>query len=203
MNWLSFGGGRKYIGKLPIRQGVRTQPYHYGGGHGGGRMRIGWVGVGVMGRHMAGHLMAAGHELSVFSRTASKCAPLVEAGARLASSPMDAAYGADAVFTMVGAPSDVEQVTLGGGGVLEALEPGSLLIDCTTSTPSLAQRVAAAAAGKGVLALDAPVSGGDVGAEAASLSIMCGGSDEAMGGSGYLLDLLGSRVLHMGPAGAG
>ena len=116
---------------------------------------------------------------------------------------MDAAYGADAVFTMVGAPSDVEQVTLGGGGVLEALEPGSLLIDCTTSTPSLAQRVAAAAAGKGVLALDAPVSGGDVGAEAASLSIMCGGSDEAMGGSEVLLDLLGSRVLHMGPAGAG
>lgn len=168
-------------------------------------LKIGWVGVGVMGRHMCGHLMAAGHKAAVFSRTASKCAPLVEAGARLASSPRDAAEGADVVFTMVGAPADVESVTLGEDGVLSGLKQGGMLIDCTTSTPSLASTIAAWSAAQGVVALDAPVSGGDVGAKAAALSIMCGGSAPAMERARPLLELLGKKevVLHMGGPGAG
>ena len=129
-------------------------------------MRFGWIGVGVMGRHMASHLMAAGHEARVFSRTASKCQPLVERGAVLAASPREAAEDADVVFTMVGAPQDVETVILGDDGALTGLSPGSLLVDMTTSTPTLALHIAAWAASQGVLALDAPVSGGDVGAEA-------------------------------------
>ena len=168
-------------------------------------VRVGWVGVGVMGRHMCGHLLAAGHQATVYSRTASKCAPLVDAGARLASSPREAATGADVVFTMVGAPSDVKAVTLDDDGVLAGLAPKTLLIDCTTSTPSLAQQIAARAEAKGVLALDAPVSGGDVGAKAGTLSIMCGGSGAAMEQARPLLEHMGRAevVLHMGQAGAG
>ena len=166
-------------------------------------LRIGWIGVGVMGKHMCGHLMAAGHSASVFSRTASKCAPLVEQGARLASSPREAAEDADVVFTMVGAPSDVESVILNDDGVLSGLKAGSLLVDCTTSTPSLAVTIAAWAAAQGVLTLDAPVSGGDVGAKAAKLSIMCGGSEVAMTKATPLLELLGTNILHMGGPGAG
>ena len=166
-------------------------------------MRFGWVGVGVMGRHMAGHLMSAGHEARVFSRTAAKCQPLIERGATLASTPRDAAEGADAVFTMVGAPEDVEEVILGEHGALSGMKPGALLIDLTTSTPTLALHVAAWAAAQGVLALDAPVSGGDVGAEAATLSIMCGGSEAAMIGARPWLEYMGKNILHMGGPGAG
>ena len=168
-------------------------------------VRVGWVGVGVMGRHMAGHLMNAGHSASVFSRTASKCQPLVDAGARLAASPREAAEGCDVVFTMVGAPADVESVTLGVDGVLAGLAPGALLVDCTTSTPTLAAEIAAKAEAQGALALDAPVSGGDVGAKAGTLSIMCGGSDKAMDAVRPLLALMGREevILHMGAAGAG
>lgn len=167
------------------------------------RLRIGWVGVGVMGRHMAGHLMSAGHSLSVFSRTAAKCAPLVEAGATLAGSPREAAEDADVVFTMVGNPEDVESVTLGQDGVLSGLKAGGLLVDCTTSTPSLAITIAAWAGVQGVLSLDAPVSGGDIGAEAGTLSVMCGGTDAAFERARPLLDVVGSTVAHMGVAGAG
>ena len=106
-------------------------------------VKVGWVGVGVMGRHMVGHLMAAGHHATVFSRTPAKCAPLVERGARLANSPREAADGSDVCFMMVGNPADVEEVALGGDGILAGLAPGSLLVDCTTSTPSLAVTVAA------------------------------------------------------------
>ena len=168
-------------------------------------VRIGWVGVGVMGHHMAGHLMKAGHSAAVFSRTAAKCQPLVEAGATLASSPREAAEGADVVFTMVGSPSDVKSVTLGADGVLAGLSKGALLVDCTTSTPTLAMEVAESAAAQGVLALDAPVSGGDLGAKAGTLSIMCGGSKKAMDAARPFLAHLGRDevILHMGGAGAG
>lgn len=107
------------------------------------------------------------------------------------------------MFTMVGAPSDVEEVILGQAGVLAGLKPGGLLIDMTTSTPALAQTVAAWAAVQGVASVDAPVSGGDVGAQAASLSIMCGGSDEAMARAAPLLQHMGKSVRHMGGPGAG
>ena len=166
-------------------------------------MRFGWIGVGVMGRHMASHLMAAGHEARVFSRTASKCQPLVERGAVLAASPREAAKDADVVFTMVGAPQDVETVILGDDGALTGLSPGSLLVDMTTSTPTLALHIAAWAASQGVLALDAPVSGGDVGAEAASLSIMRGGSEPAFEAARPWLELMGKSISHMGGPGAG
>jgi len=156
-----------------------------------------------MGKHMCSHLMAAGHEASVYSRTASKCAELVEKGATLAMSPKEAAEGADVVFTMVGSPVDVESVTLGQDGALASLGQGSLLVDMTTSTPSLAVHIAAQAASQGVHALDAPVSGGDVGAKAATLSIMCGGSVDAMAVAQPLLELMGRNIALMGGPGAG
>ena len=163
--------------------------------------RVAWIGVGVMGRHMCRHLLDGGHSCSAFSRTASKCDDLVAAGATLCASPKEAAAGADIVFTMVGAPSDVESVTLGQDGVLASLRPGGVLVDMTTSTPSLAERIAEQAGAGGVLALDAPVSGGDVGAKAGSLSIMCGGSDEALTKAMPLLQLMGTPA-HMGGPGA-
>lgn len=106
------------------------------------------------------------------------------------------------MFTMVGAPSDVESVTLGQDGVLASLRPGGVLVDMTTSTPSLAERIAEQARAGGVLALDAPVSGGDVGAKAGSLSIMCGGSEEALTKAMPLLQLMGGSISHMGGPGA-
>eukprot|EP00308_Calcidiscus_leptoporus_P001495 CAMPEP_0119380134 /NCGR_PEP_ID=MMETSP1334-20130426/55664_1 /TAXON_ID=127549 /ORGANISM="Calcidiscus leptoporus, Strain RCC1130" /LENGTH=293 /DNA_ID=CAMNT_0007399859 /DNA_START=19 /DNA_END=900 /DNA_ORIENTATION=+ len=166
-------------------------------------MKVGWIGIGVMGRHMAGHLISAGHQLAVFSRTASKCEPLVARGATLARTPREAAEGADVVFTMVGRPDDVEAVTLGDDGALSGMPPGSILVDHTTSTPRLAVHIAAWAAAQGVLSLDAPVSGGDIGAEAASLSIMCGGPPTAVERAMPLLELMGKNVLHLGPPGAG
>ena len=155
-----------------------------------------------MGKHMCRHLLDGGHSCSVFSRTASKCDDLVSAGALLCASPKEAAAGADIVFTMVGAPSDVESVTLGQDGVLASLRPGGVLVDMTTSTPSLAQRIADHAEAGGVLALDAPVSGGDVGARAGSLSIMCGGSEGALTKAMPLLQLMGGSIAHMGGPGA-
>ena len=151
---------------------------------------------------MVGHLMNAGHEVSVFSRTAAKCAPLVERGAFPAATPAEASCNADVVFTMVGTPIDVETVILGDQGVLSALDPGAVVVDCTTSTPSLAVQVAAWAAAQGAHSLDAPVSGGDVGAEAGTLSIMCGGSEVAMSKTLPLLELMG-RPRRMGGPGAG
>ena len=166
--------------------------------------KIAWVGVGVMGRHMVGHLMKAGNEATLFSRTASKCALLVDKGARLAASPREAAEGAEVVFTMVGAPSDVEAVTLGPDGVLAAdLAPGAVIVDMTTSTPSLALEIAQRAKVKGVETLDAPVSGGDVGAAAGTLSIMVGGSDAAIALALPLLEVMGKNIRHMGGPGAG
>uniref|UniRef100_A0A7S3EUF2 6-phosphogluconate dehydrogenase NADP-binding domain-containing protein n=1 Tax=Haptolina ericina TaxID=156174 RepID=A0A7S3EUF2_9EUKA len=146
--------------------------------------------------------MNAGHEVSVFSRTAAKCAPLVERGAFPAATPAEASCNADVVFTMVGTPIDVETVILGDQGVLSALDPGAVVVDCTTSTPSLAVQVAAWAAAQGAHSLDAPVSGGDVGAEAGTLSIMCGGSEVAMSKTLPLLELMG-RPRRMGGPGAG
>lgn len=166
-------------------------------------MKIGWIGVGVMGTHMASHLMEAGHRLAICSRTPSKCMPLVERGATLVESPREAAKGSAAVFTMVGKPGDVEAVTLGKDGALRAMSPGSLLVDMTTSTPSLAAHIAAQASALGVHAVDAPVSGGDIGAKAGTLSIMCGGSVEGMQKARPLLEKMGRNILHMGGPGAG
>lgn len=166
-------------------------------------MQIAWIGTGVMGNAMAGHLLAAGHELTLYSRTKSKATGLLQRGARWAASPRAAAAAADSVGIMVGFPEDVEAVILGPEGVLQAMHSGALLVDFTTSRPSLAIRIADAAAKRGVLALDAPVSGGDIGAREARLSIMVGGTKEAFEKALPLLNCLGKTVMHQGGAGCG
>ena len=164
---------------------------------------IAWIGTGVMGRSMAGHLIAAGHPLTVYSRTRERAAALVEAGATWASSPADAVAHADVACTMVGLPSDVAEVYEGPRGILAAGRCPGLLIDFTTSSPALAARIAASAASAGAAALDAPVSGGDVGARNATLSIMCGGSREAFDRAQPILARLGKTMVLQGPPGAG
>jgi len=155
---------------------------------------------------MAGHLQAAGHPLHVHSRTRAKAEPLLSRGAIWHDTPASAAAAGQVVFTMLGLPSDVEQVYFGtddSPGVIAAAAPGSLLIDMTTSSPRLAERIAAAAAARGLAAVDAPVSGGDVGARNAALVIMVGGDESACDRARPLLELLGKSVTRLGPAGSG
>jgi 3-hydroxyisobutyrate dehydrogenase len=166
-------------------------------------LSIAFIGTGVMGRSMAGHLMAAGHRLRVYNRTQEKAHALVEAGAIWSDSAGSAADGADVVITMVGFPRDVEESYFGPGGILDQAKPGALLIDMTTSSPVLARRIAAAAAAKGCEALDAPVSGGDVGAKEARLVIMVGGSEGGFERAKPLLEKMGKNIARLGPAGAG
>jgi len=171
---------------------------------------IGFIGTGIMGRSMAGHLLAAGHPLHVFNRTRSKAEPLVERGACWHDAPGDVAAASDVVITMVGLPDDVEEVYLGGTaavpvgqGIIDRAREGAVLIDMTTSSPMLAERIAAAAAARGLAAIDAPVSGGDVGARNAALVIMAGGDREALDRVRPILGLMGKSITHLGPAGAG
>ena len=166
-------------------------------------MNIAWIGTGVMGNAMAGHLLTAGHELTVFTRTRARAGSLLQRGARWAESPRAAAGDVETVCSMVGYPADVETVILGPEGALQAMKAGSLLIDFTTSRPSLAVTIARAAAERGVMALDAPVSGGDIGARAARLSIMVGGEKAAFDRALPLLQCLGKTIIHQGPAGYG
>ena len=164
---------------------------------------IGWIGTGVMGAPMAGHLLAAGHSVTVFNRTRARAEELVSAGATWADSPAALAADSEVVFTMLGYPSDVRAVLLGEGGVIAAMAPGALLIDMTTSEPSLAVEIAAAAAQRDVETLDAPVSGGDVGARNAALVIMVGGSQAAFERAQPLFDTLGRLAVRHGDAGSG
>jgi 3-hydroxyisobutyrate dehydrogenase len=164
---------------------------------------IGWIGTGVMGAPMAGHLLAAGHSVTVFNRTKARADELVSNGARWADSPAALAQESDVVCTMLGYPSDVREMLLGEGGVVEAMRPGSLLIDMTTSEPSLAVEIADAAASRDVAALDAPVSGGDVGARNAALVIMVGGSQKAFDRAEPLFAKLGRLAVLQGEAGSG
>ena len=168
-----------------------------------GRQRIAWIGTGVMGQAMAGHLLAAGHELVVYSRTKAKAQALIDAGARWADSPAQAADGADVAISMVGVPSDVEEVHLGRRGTLSIAKPPAMIIDMTTSRPSLAQRIAQEASKRGAGSLDAPVSGGDVGARNATLSIMVGGEKAHVDSALPLLQLMGKNIVHHGAPGAG
>jgi 3-hydroxyisobutyrate dehydrogenase len=172
-------------------------------------LRIGFVGTGIMGRSMAGHLLAAGHELHVHNRTRAKAEPLVAQGAHWHDNPGAVAAASDVVITMLGMPADVEEVYCGGGavaagqGILDRARPGSLLIDMTTSSPTLAARIAATAAARGLDAVDAPVSGGDVGAKNASLVIMVGGTAAAFERARPLFARLGKSATLLGAAGAG
>jgi 3-hydroxyisobutyrate dehydrogenase len=165
--------------------------------------RIGFIGTGVMGRSMALHLIRAGHRLAVHNRTKAKAKDLLDAGASWADLPAEAARDADLVITMVGFPADVRDVYLGSGAIVASARPGAILVDMTTSEPSLAREVDEAARARGLSALDAPVSGGDVGARNATLSIMVGGERVAFEAALPILRLLGKTVVHQGPAGAG
>ena len=164
---------------------------------------IGWIGTGVMGVSMAKHLMAAGHPLVIHTRTRARAEPLLAAGAQWAESPLAVAERAEIVCSMVGYPEDVEVTHLGPQGTLSAAKAPALLIDFTTSSPALAQRIAERGAALGTQAIDAPVSGGDIGARNATLSIMCGGTEAAFQAARPVLDLLGKTVVLQGPAGAG
>jgi 3-hydroxyisobutyrate dehydrogenase len=168
-----------------------------------GKTRIGWIGTGVMGRSMCGHLIAAGYAATVFNRTAEKARPLVDQGAKLADSPRAVALESDIVFTIVGYPRDVREVTLGTNGTLAGVKPGAVLVDMTTSEPALAIEIDQAARAKQVHAVDAPVSGGDVGAREARLSIMIGGEKEVVDALKPLFETMGKTIVHQGPAGAG
>jgi 3-hydroxyisobutyrate dehydrogenase len=165
--------------------------------------RIGWIGTGVMGLSMCGHLLAGGAKAVVFSRTRSRAQPLLDRGAAWADSPRAVAGASDIVFTMVGFPADVRDVYFGEHGVLAAARADHLLVDMTTTEPSLAVEIAAAAEARGARALDAPVSGGDVGARNATLSIMVGGPADALERVRPLLGAMGTTILHEGGPGTG
>jgi 3-hydroxyisobutyrate dehydrogenase len=166
------------------------------------KARIGFVGLGIMGQSMAGHLLAAGHPLRVYNRSPGKAQELVERGATWCETPGALAAQSDVIITIVGYPSDVEQVWLGADGIL-AHARGALVIDMTTSSPALARRLAAEAARVGCRALDAPVSGGDIGARDARLSIMVGGEAADVEEALPILRLMGKNIVHAGAAGSG
>ncbi len=168
-----------------------------------GRTRVAWIGTGVMGAPMCGHLLDAGYAVTVHNRTKAKAEPLVNRGARWADSPAEAARNAQVVVTMVGFPEDVREVYLGKNGVLQAAQEGSVLVDMTTTEPRLAREIAEAAEAKGLFAVDAPVSGGDVGAREATLSIMVGGDPKAVEALRPLLEILGRNIVYQGPPGSG
>jgi 3-hydroxyisobutyrate dehydrogenase len=165
--------------------------------------RLGWIGTGVMGLSMCGHLLAKGYAVTVYNRTKSKAQPLLDKGAQWGDSPRTVATEANVVFSMVGYPRDVREVYFGADGVLAGVRPGSLIVDMTTTEPSLSKEIYAAAKTRGVDAIDAPVSGGDVGARNAALSIMVGGDAEAVERVRPLLEILGKTIIHQGGPGAG
>jgi 2-hydroxy-3-oxopropionate reductase len=166
-------------------------------------MNIGFIGLGVMGRPMALHLLEAGYTLHVYARRADAAAPLIAAGASFAATPAELASRSDVVITMVTATSDVEEVLLGENGVLAGARPGSTVIDMSTIAPRPTQRIAAALGARQVRMLDAPVSGGPAGAEAATLTIMVGGESAVLDQMRPILERLGRQIVHMGGHGAG
>ena len=168
-----------------------------------GKTRIGWIGTGVMGSSMCGHLIDAGFQTTVFNRSPQKTQALVAKGATLADSPQAVAQNSDVVFTIVGFPCDVRQVILGSDGVLAGSRPGMTIVDMTTSEPSLAVEIAEAAKAVGVDSIDAPVSGGDSGARNAALSIMIGGDAAAVERVQPLFERMGKTIVRQGGPGCG
>lgn len=165
--------------------------------------RIGWIGTGVMGWPMCQHLLQAGYRVTLFTRNRTKAVPILTKGATWADSPHAVAQRTDVLFTMVGFPQDVREVYFGNDGVLAGLRPGMIVIDMTTTEPSLACDIAEAAQAREADALDAPVSGGDVGARNATLSIMIGGAAHAVQAVMPLFERLGKKIVHQGGPGAG
>jgi 3-hydroxyisobutyrate dehydrogenase len=168
-----------------------------------GKTRIGWIGLGVMGRSMCGHLIDKGFRATVYTRTKSTADALVAKGAAWADSPKAVAEQSDVVFSIVGFPSDVREVLLGEDGALAGSKKGDVLVDMTTSEPSLAVEIYEKAKARGVSSVDAPVSGGDVGAREARLSIMIGGDEDVVAALQPCWDAMGKTVVRQGGAGAG
>lgn len=165
--------------------------------------KTGWIGTGVMGVSMCGHLLDAGARATIFTRTHAKAQPLIDRGAAWAPTPRHVTEVSDVVFTMVGFPGDVRAVYFGGDGVLAGTRAGHVLVDMTTTQPLLAVEIACAAAARDADAIDAPVSGGDVGAQNATLSIMAGGDGAALERVRPLLEAMGKTIVHEGGPGTG
>lgn len=164
---------------------------------------IGFIGLGVMGNSMAGHLQSAGYALNVYNRTKKRAQPLLDKGAKWQNSVADVAVNSNIIITIVGFPHDVEEVYLGAEGIIANAEPGSLLIDMTTSKPNLAQQIANDAAARNIASVDAPVSGGDLGAKEARLSIMVGANEDAFERAIPVLEIMGKNIVLQGPPGSG
>lgn len=164
---------------------------------------IGFIGIGVMGKSMASHLMKGGFTMNIYTRTKSKAAELLTQGAVWHESPGQVAAASDVIITIVGYPKDVEEVYLANDGILASCKEGDIVIDMTTSSPSLAAQIYTAAREKGVSSLDAPVSGGDIGAREARLSIMVGGDLHTFNAVKPLFELMGKNIVHQGVAGCG
>ncbi len=165
--------------------------------------KIAWIGTGVMGASMCGHLIAAGHDVVIYTRSREKASALLERGARWAATPREAAAQSDVIVTMVGMPEDVREVYLGANGILAGARKGAIAVDMTSTSPSLAVEIDTAARAIGVATVDAPVSGGDIGARNATLSIMVGGDADIVSRVRPLLELMGKSIVHQGAAGAG
>ena len=165
--------------------------------------KIGFVGTGIMGAAMAGHLMDAGFELSVYNRTKSKAQSLIDRGARWCSTVGECAQGQDVVITIVGYPKDVEEIYLGADGIIDSAKDGAYLVDMTTSSPILAEKIFAAAQKKNLHALDAPVTGGDIGAKNATLTILVGGEEKDFHAMQPVFAAMGKNIVYEGAAGAG
>ncbi|MCM3386579.1 NAD(P)-dependent oxidoreductase [Ureibacillus chungkukjangi] len=165
--------------------------------------KIGFIGTGVMGSSIVKHLLKADYEVSVYTRTKSKAQSLVELGAKWAETPKDAAINSDVIFTMVGFPADVEEVYFGENGLLQTAKKGAVVVDLTTSEPTLAKKIYESAKEKGLTSIDAPVSGGDVGARNGTLSIMIGGDESVFNELLPILQIFGENIVYQGEAGAG
>lgn len=164
---------------------------------------IGFIGTGVMGKSMAGHLLDHGYQVVVYNRTKEKATELIERGAVWADSPKQIAKQANVIISIVGYPQDVEDIYLGDEGIVNHGQENSYFIDMTTSTPSLAKKIYERAKEKNMNALDAPVSGGDIGARDAKLAIMVGGDEADFNAMKPIFDLLGTNIVYQGPAGSG
>lgn len=174
--------------------GVKAEP---------GKTKLGWIGTGVMGRSMCANLMSAGYSMTIYTRTEEKGKDLIAKGAKWAKTPKEVAEQSDITFTMVGYPYDVRDVNLGSHGTIAGSKKGNLIVDMTTSEPSLAIEIYEAAKAKGIGSVDAPVSGGDIGAKNGTLSIMIGGDAADVEAVTPCFEAMGKTIKHQGPAGAG
>lgn len=164
---------------------------------------IAFIGTGVMGASIVKHLLKAGHDVTLYSRTKAKSLPLLELGAKWADSPAQAAMNKEVIFTMVGYPQDVEEVYCGVNGIFSTAKKGAIVVDMTTSEPTLAKKLYAVASEKGIHSIDAPVSGGDIGAQNGTLSIMIGGAQHVVESIRPIFEVFGGNIVYQGQAGAG